>query len=41
MKLLRLGSFLLTGYTATGVIMLLRMRTLPQRARRDLAARGR
>jgi hypothetical protein len=41
MKLLRLGSFLLTGYTATGVVMLLRMRTMPQRARRELTVRGR
>lgn len=41
MKLLRLGAFLVTGYTATGVVMLMRMRTMPQRARRDLLARSR
>jgi hypothetical protein len=41
MKVLRLGSFLLAGYTATGVMMLLRMRTMPQRAQREALVRGR
>jgi hypothetical protein len=31
MKLLRLGAFLVTGYTATGVVMMLSM---PRRRRR-------
>jgi hypothetical protein len=35
MKLLRLGAFLVTGYTATGVLMMLPMRTLTRRAVRS------
>jgi hypothetical protein len=32
MKTLRLAAFLATGYTATGVLMMLPMRTLTRRA---------
>jgi hypothetical protein len=33
MKLLRLAAFVVTGYTATGVLMMLPMRTMSRRAR--------
>jgi hypothetical protein len=41
MKLLRIGTLLLTGYTATGVLMMLPLRRAPRPALRSVPPRRR